>query len=70
MTCRQAGAAPPALEGHKQLFPRVQRDEQPLSAGEPSVLGSPLGDSWPKRGLAAFQQFRWLSAVDSNGVTT
>jgi hypothetical protein len=39
MTCRQVIAARPALEADKQWLPRVQHDEQPLSAGEPSVLG-------------------------------
>ena len=39
MTCRQMIAVQPALEADKQRLPRVQRDEQPLSAGEPSVLG-------------------------------
>jgi hypothetical protein len=39
MTCRQVIAARPALEADKQRLPWVQHDEQPLSAGEPSVLG-------------------------------
>ena len=39
MTCRQMIAVQPALEADKQRLPRVQHGEQPLSAGEPSVLG-------------------------------
>jgi hypothetical protein len=39
MTCRQAIAVRPALEADKQPLPWVQHDEQPLSAGEPLVLG-------------------------------
>ena len=39
MTCTQAIVVRPALEADKQRLPRVQHDEQPLSAGEPSVLG-------------------------------
>jgi hypothetical protein len=63
----QAIAFRPAREADKQRLPRVQHDEQPLSADEPSMLGLPLRASPPKSGLAAFRQCRWSLAVASNG---